>query len=69
MSLVTVELPTCPVCGTATLAVVNRRDYHLWRTGRRLIQDAFPDWSADDRELLVTGTHPDCWNTLKGEDE
>lgn len=32
------------------------------------IQRALPDWSADDRELLITGTHPKCWDDLFGDE-
>ena len=28
-----------------------------------LIQEAFPDLSADDREFILTGTTPEEWNT------
>jgi len=29
--------------------------FQLWRAGRLMIQDAFPDWSPARRELLQTG--------------
>ena len=28
------------------------------------LQVAFPEWSADKRELLITGTHPECWDAI-----
>jgi hypothetical protein len=30
------------------------------------VQDAMPGYSADDRELALTGTHPDCWDLMFG---
>jgi len=32
-----------------------------------LIQDAFPDLSADDREFIMTGIVPEEWDKLFGE--
>jgi hypothetical protein len=28
------------------------------------VQDAFPDRSADDREFLITGICPECWDKM-----
>jgi len=39
-----------------------------WREGEN-IQKVFPDMSAGDREVLISGTHPACWNKLFGEEE
>lgn len=54
---------TCICCGT-------KKVYHLrldrvlaWRSGM-LIQDAFPELSAEDREFLISGLCPKCWNNL-----
>lgn len=41
----------------------------LQRGEFRLIQDAFPEWSADKRELLITGTHPECWDAIFEDEE
>lgn len=34
-----------------------------------LIQDAFPDLSAEDREFVISGTSPEGWKSLFGDDE
>ena len=34
-----------------------------------LIQDVMPDISADEREFIMTGTTPDEWDAMFGEDE
>ena len=34
---------------------------------RRLIQDIFPNLSADEREFIMTGYTPADWRTLHGE--
>jgi hypothetical protein len=29
-----------------------------------LIQDVFPDLDADEREFMISGTHPVCWDEM-----
>lgn len=29
-----------------------------------LVQDAFPDLTAPEREQIVSGTHPECWEEM-----
>lgn len=60
---------TCPYCHTSRTIPVNRLDWEEWKTGRKLIQAAFPDMSASDRELLLTGICDPCWDThMAGEE-
>jgi hypothetical protein len=33
-----------------------------WRRGDKLIQEAFPELSDDDREFIKTGITPEEWN-------
>jgi hypothetical protein len=33
------------------------------------IQKALRDWPAEQREMLITGIHPACWETIFAEDE
>jgi hypothetical protein len=44
---------------------VNEADYWDWQDGA-LAQDAFPYLSADDRELLISGICPTCWEKSFG---
>jgi hypothetical protein len=39
-----------------------------WATGvdKRMVQDAFPELNADQREFLLTGILPDEWDALFG---
>jgi hypothetical protein len=39
-----------------------------WRGGA-LIQDALPELDADQRELLVSGIHPECWAKMFGDED
>lgn len=35
----------------------------------KAVQKALPEWDASRRELLLTGTHPKCWDEMWAEDE
>ena len=61
---------TCPFCGKTTPVQIRRAaDYHAWQNGA-LAQDAFPYLSADEREMLISGICPTCWdNMFSGEDD
>ena len=53
----------CPMCGKIYSVNVNDVDFQNWQEGA-LIQKAFPYLSADEREILITGTCPKCWNSM-----
>lgn len=53
----------CPGCGNVMVLDVKHSQYVDWQSGT-LIQHAFPDLDADDRELLITGLCKDCWSEL-----
>lgn len=38
--------------------------FKAWQTGPKMIQDALPDLSADDREILMTGIGPEQWDRM-----
>lgn len=56
---ITVE-NTCPFCGKARSIQVAGKAFMKWQEGE-LIQNAMPNASADDRELLMTGMCDDCF--------
>jgi len=43
---------------------VTAEAYEAWRTRRdtRMVQDAFPELSAEDREFLLSGITPEEWS-------
>ena len=57
----------CPFCGHANEVEVNEIDYLDWQDGE-LVQNAFPYLSADDREMLISGICPTCWDKMFGQD-
>jgi len=58
----------CPFCGKGHEVEVNDMDYLDWKDGASA-QDAFPYLSASERELLITGICPTCWNNTFGDTE
>lgn len=64
----TVETPPCMACGRTTLLEVDADAYRTWQAGAS-IQVAFPHVPAPQRELLLSGIHPECWNRLVPDDE
>ena len=62
---------TCPFTG-----VVNEREIDVtleeikdYNEGSKLIQNAFPNLSADDREFIKTGITPEQWELTMGNDQ
>ena len=40
-----------------------------WKSGKCLIQDAFPELSDDAREFIKTGITPDEWSKYMGDED
>ena len=59
----------CNWCGKDSVIYVNSNDYQNWYYNAKYIQDSFPYLSAPNRELIKTGTHPECWDEIFGSDE
>lgn len=58
----------CPHCHKLQTIEVNEIQYNDWLAGKN-IQRAFPDLSADQREILMSGICPECWEEIFGEDD
>jgi hypothetical protein len=64
----TKKIVGCVFCGGANVVEFNVADYNAWKAGA-YIQDALGYLSADDRELLMSGICPTCWNDTFSDDE
>ena len=53
----------CPFCNTPHTKEFDEEQYRKYKAGT-LIQDAMPNVSAEDREFLITGICPKCWNSI-----
>ena len=59
----------CPICGKYHSVFVEKEDYHKWLEGNSHVQDVFPYLKAEDREILISGVCPKCWNNIFPEEE
>jgi len=63
MSTVTIEAPRCSVCGQASLVELDREKFEQWCAGAH-VQAVWPEMPKEQREVLISGTHPACWKQL-----
>lgn len=57
---------TCVDCHTKHTITVPTAAYRRWATRQAKIQDALPMLSDDERELLISGMCPRCFDKLIG---
>ncbi len=53
----------CRICRGASQITMSERQLQE-RIDKGLVQAIFPNVSREEREVLTTGTHPECWNAL-----
>lgn len=53
----------CPFCNDVAELEVSFEGFKQWKSGE-LLQQAMPEINADDRERLISGTCPKCWNSM-----
>lgn len=56
---------SCTSCNTTFSLTVTREGYDRWRSGA-MAQSAFPELSADERELLISRTCGPCFDAMFG---
>lgn len=66
---VVVESKPCPVCRTRSIIMLPYKGWAAWFLDGKLIQDALPDLTAAERELLITGTCESCWDSIFADHE
>jgi len=58
------------MCGKIGTVEIPISEYEAWNDGRGpLIQNAMPSVSAGDREMLLSGTHDECWDKMFADEE
>jgi hypothetical protein len=58
---------TCPFCRKEHSITVGQEDFARGKAlaaGGALAQEAFPSWTPDEREFLISGVCPKCWDSL-----
>lgn len=63
MRTVLYSTPECMVCGKGSAMTLDAKAFDAWRAGT-LVQVAFPRLTADERELMISGTHGPCWEKM-----
>ena len=59
----------CVVCGKIHEPVIlDAEKYYRWKDGE-CIQDVFPEMTKEQREILISGTCPECWDALFPEED
>jgi hypothetical protein len=43
-------------------APVRKEQVDRYESGHLLVQEAFPELSANDREFIISGICPECWD-------
>jgi hypothetical protein len=59
----------CVFCKNIWEVTIKAEDIDKFFDGNELVQNAFPYLSADEREMLISGICPDCWNGMFGQEE
>ena len=69
LAMTAVVAVPCRLCDTVHDLTVNVEGFVNWQAGE-LIQEALPELSCDERELLISGTCVTCFDKLfPSEDE
>ena len=55
----------CPFCRKISEVTISESSWHRWNLGE-LIQNAAPELSPAERELLISGICSECWNKMFG---
>ena len=61
--------PPCFKCGSRGIVYVMTHDLFDYLDKKKHVQDAFPYLSAGEREQIMTGTHPECWEKMFPEED
>jgi hypothetical protein len=65
------QVKDCPNCGSNHGPLeVTEEQIALWNSGQgKFVQECFPDLTAEQRELLLTGLNDECWEDYLGSEE
>ena len=58
-----IRTPTCVMCSKEGFVEVSSEGYMARKRGA-LIQEAFFDLDKSLREQILSGTHPQCWESM-----
>lgn len=61
------EIVECPFCGTNSVVEVDADGYFAWKYDGELIQNALPNLTPTEKEMLISGMCEDCQKKFFGE--
>lgn len=59
----------CIHCEEETNFLMSTEEYNKWQVRNLYVQDVFPHLDKEIREWMISGTHPECWKEVFGEEE
>lgn len=66
--IITFVTPECTLCREYSFFEMENSLYTRLQAGEK-VQEVFPHWSLDEREMLLTGTHTECWDKMFAEED
>lgn len=54
----------CPMCGRENIVKMTLEQYNRWWDNNEYVQNIFPEKSSSEREVLISGICPTCWDKL-----
>jgi hypothetical protein len=64
-----VTTQVCRMCGNRSVLEVDDIGFIRWKQRGENMLQALPGLDADQRELLISGTHAHCWEKMWGPDD
>lgn len=55
----------CMQCGKTSTLTLDKKAFEAWQKTVH-VQKAFPNMTAAEREILISGTHDECWKKMFG---
>lgn len=57
----------CPLCVNWIVINMTYPQHKAYVEKTAYVQDIFPHIPKEEREMLISGTHPECWNEMFGD--
>ena len=65
--MIEIQTKPCLGCGLTAWFTMTEEQQRFLQQGVH-VQTVFPNWSPEDREMLISGTCPDCWEEMWAEE-
>jgi hypothetical protein len=58
----------CIHCEGEVFFLMTQQQYDRWQVNGEYIQNVFPHVDIEIREWMISGTHPECWKQVFGDE-